>query len=306
MDRTLEYRSLVRLFTSDSSSAAASPPTSSFASVSQSLRSGILNMQQFILRHSSSYLFSSLSFSSSCSPPLSDKEREKFELEINQFIQIYNQKIEILRSSVQSQEKTQQVKENPPSAALNQDLQLVQLSVCDDLTSGIHCLANQVHQLQRKRKKIEEKQKKFKAPIVTKTAEMEENMRNIGVQEEVNKETQAKAEESQKLSGLELQELVNENHLLRESFQNELNSVQEAEKRTSEIARMVEYFASKVIEQEETVNNIIDNTISASVQITSGVEQLKKASKKGVEFRLIILFIILVLAFSLLFLDWYM
>jgi hypothetical protein len=39
--------------------------------------------------------------------------------------------------------------------------------------------------------------------------------------------------------------------------------------------------------------------------VHSGISQLKKAAQRGVTFRMMMLFMILVLSFSLLFLDWY-
>lgn len=108
------------------------------------------------------------------------------------------------------------------------------------------------------------------------------------------------------LTATELQEFANENELLRSSYRDDLHAVQEAEQRANQVANMIEMFANKITEQQDQIATIVDNTISASVHVQSGVEQLKRASKKGVEFRLIILFIITVLSFSLLFLDWYM
>jgi hypothetical protein len=39
--------------------------------------------------------------------------------------------------------------------------------------------------------------------------------------------------------------------------------------------------------------------------VHAGISELKKAAARGVTFRMMILFMILVMSFSLLFLDWY-
>ncbi len=44
---------------------------------------------------------------------------------------------------------------------------------------------------------------------------------------------------------------------------------------------------------------------TGTLHVHSGIAQLKKAAQRGVTFRMMILFMILMLSFSLLFLDWY-
>ena len=108
------------------------------------------------------------------------------------------------------------------------------------------------------------------------------------------------------LSASETVQLLAENHQLHDSLQENLDQIRKAEGKMAEISQMLALFSAKVLEQEEQIDTIYDQAIQSTLHVHSGISQLKKAAQRGVTFRMMILFMILMLSFSLLFLDWYM
>ena len=99
-------------------------------------------------------------------------------------------------------------------------------------------------------------------------------------------------------------ELVLENAELLSSLSSNLDAMKVAESKASEVAQLLSLFHSKVLQQSEQIDRIEDQTITSTAYVERGVEQLRKAASKGASFRLMVLFMILTLSFSLLFLDY--
>lgn len=72
-----------------------------------------------------------------------------------------------------------------------------------------------------------------------------------------------------------------------------------------EIAKLQEIFTEKVLQQEVELNRVNETIISSTENIRGANEQLREAMKKNAGFRVWVLFFIITLAFTVLFLDWY-
>lgn len=90
---------------------------------------------------------------------------------------------------------------------------------------------------------------------------------------------------------------------------NELNSLTEEVKqiqgRVVKIAELQQVLTEKVLDQEKDIERISTTTVSATENIREGNEQLRQALQSNSGFRIAIIFFILVLFFTILFLDWY-
>ena len=107
------------------------------------------------------------------------------------------------------------------------------------------------------------------------------------------------------LSPHEQVQLLTENHHLLDSLESNLDAMHRAEASMASIANLMSLFQTKVLQQEEQIETIYDQAIQSTLHVHSGINQLKQAIQRGVTFRMMMLFMILVLSFSLLFLDWY-
>lgn len=72
-----------------------------------------------------------------------------------------------------------------------------------------------------------------------------------------------------------------------------------------EIAQLQEIFTEKVLQQEVELNRVNETIVSSTENIRGANEQLREAMKKNAGFRVWVLFFIITLAFTVLFLDWY-
>lgn len=72
-----------------------------------------------------------------------------------------------------------------------------------------------------------------------------------------------------------------------------------------EIARLQEIFTEKVLEQEVDLNRLNSTVIASTENIKEGNDELREAMKKSAGFRVWVLFFIITLGFTVLFLDWY-
>ncbi|KAJ8876591.1 hypothetical protein PR048_021036 [Dryococelus australis] len=111
--------------------------------------------------------------------------------------------------------------------------------------------------------------------------------------------------EDEQLSAEEMQMFESENaHLY-----NELNSlsdeVKQIESKVVRIAELQEIFTEKVLEQEVDVDRISMTVIGSTENVKDANEQLRQAIQRNAGLRAWVLFFLLVMSFTLLFLDWY-
>lgn len=89
----------------------------------------------------------------------------------------------------------------------------------------------------------------------------------------------------------------------------ELNSLTDEVKviggKVMEIAKLQEIFTENVLKQENEIDRLNSTVIASTESVREGNDQLREAIKKGAGFRVWVLFSIITLAFTVLFLDWY-
>uniref|UniRef100_A0A8R1TVF4 t-SNARE coiled-coil homology domain-containing protein n=1 Tax=Onchocerca volvulus TaxID=6282 RepID=A0A8R1TVF4_ONCVO len=83
------------------------------------------------------------------------------------------------------------------------------------------------------------------------------------------------------------------------------SDIQKVEKQMAELYQLQETFAEKVSEQERDINFVNETTLLTVENIRIGNEQIRQAIQNMASRRVILLFCIIVLTFTLLFLDWY-
>lgn len=112
-----------------------------------------------------------------------------------------------------------------------------------------------------------------------------------------NDEDQITAEEAQMF------EL--ENKTLYEEMNSMVQEVRQIEGQVVEIAKLQEIFTEKILEQDVQINNISNSVVGTTENIKDANDEIREAIRKKAEFRVWILFFLLVCSCSLLFLDWY-
>ncbi|CAG9857966.1 unnamed protein product [Phyllotreta striolata] len=107
------------------------------------------------------------------------------------------------------------------------------------------------------------------------------------------------------LSSEEMQMFEAENEML----YNELNSisdeVRQMEGKVVHIAELQELFTEKVLQQQIDIERIATNVVGSTENVKEANEQIRQAIQRNAGLRVYVLFFLLVMSFSLLFLDWY-
>lgn len=107
------------------------------------------------------------------------------------------------------------------------------------------------------------------------------------------------------LSADDMQMFETENEVL----YNELNSlsdeVKQMESKVVHIAELQELFTEKVLQQEKDIERIATTVVSSTEHMKDANDQIRSAIQRNAGLRVWVLFFLLVMSFSLLFLDWY-
>ncbi|KAK1124868.1 hypothetical protein K0M31_006221 [Melipona bicolor] len=94
-----------------------------------------------------------------------------------------------------------------------------------------------------------------------------------------------------------------------EQLYNELNTlteeVKQIESKVVHIAELQEIFTEKVLDQDKDLDRLMTTVVGSTENVKEANEQIRQAIQRNAGLRVWILFFLLVMSFSLLFLDWY-
>ena len=112
-------------------------------------------------------------------------------------------------------------------------------------------------------------------------------------------------EESEPLSAEEMQMLEQENKELLNRLHPLADEVDQIQSNVVSIAQLQSIFTEKVLEQDKDIESVASAIVNASENVKFGNEQIRQAIQQNADFRAWVLFFIIVMSLSLLFLDWY-
>ncbi|XP_055384371.1 syntaxin-18 [Condylostylus longicornis] len=107
------------------------------------------------------------------------------------------------------------------------------------------------------------------------------------------------------LSPEDVQMYESENVQLYNELQGLAEEVEQIEKNVVDIARLQEIFTEKIVLQKHDIERIANAVVGATENVKDANEQIKQAIQRNAGLRVWTLFFLLVISFTLLFLDWY-
>ncbi|KAG7300068.1 hypothetical protein JYU34_015602 [Plutella xylostella] len=107
------------------------------------------------------------------------------------------------------------------------------------------------------------------------------------------------------LSAEELQMFESENSQLLNDLNSMTEEVKQIESKVLHIAELQEIFTEKILQQEQDIDRIANTVVGATENVKDANDQIKQAIQRNAGMRVYILFFLLVMSFTLLFLDWY-
>ncbi|XP_014471740.1 PREDICTED: syntaxin-18 [Dinoponera quadriceps] len=98
-------------------------------------------------------------------------------------------------------------------------------------------------------------------------------------------------------------------HSENEQLYSELNTlteeVKQIESKVVHIAELQEIFTEKILDQDKDLDRLMTTVVGSTENVKEANEQIRQAIQRNAGLRVWILFFLLVMSFSLLFLDWY-
>ncbi|XP_036674025.2 syntaxin-18 [Drosophila suzukii] len=125
----------------------------------------------------------------------------------------------------------------------------------------------------------------------------------VALDEELQK--QQEADDEDPLSAEDVQLFEAENVHIYNFLQGVSEEVEQIEKNVVDIAQLQDIFTEKVAMQQHNIDRIVSAVVGTTENVKDANEQIRQATQRNAGLRVWSLFFLLVMSFSLLFLDWY-
>lgn len=106
-------------------------------------------------------------------------------------------------------------------------------------------------------------------------------------------------------SAEDIQMFESENEQLYNELNNVTEEVKQIESKVVHIAELQEIFTEKVLDQDKDLDRLMTTVVGSTENVKEANDQIRQAIQRNAGLRVWILFFLLVMSFSLLFLDWY-
>jgi len=270
----------------------------------------ISKLREFLLENRKAYL----NFSNylSAAPHMTDAERDEIDLGAQRIMSICSQLVKDLKREIAaSTEITQQ----------NIEHREIMLLLIEDYLKNVCKIYSEQKAMRVKKamemRRISRLQADQPSATVTKRSALnaidpaDDNDTKNGSNEsspmkiqEINDDVNMMTYEEE-LSAEDIQMFESEN----EQLYNELNTmteeVKQIESKVVHIAELQEIFTEKVLDQDKDLDRLMTTVVGSTENVKEANEQIRQAIQRNAGLRVWILFFLLVISFSLLFLDWY-
>ncbi|EFN77762.1 syntaxin-18 [Harpegnathos saltator] len=109
----------------------------------------------------------------------------------------------------------------------------------------------------------------------------------------------------EELSPEDIQMFHSENEQLYSELNTLTEEVSQIESKVVHIAELQEIFTEKILDQDKDLDRLMTTVVGSTENVKEANEQIRQAIQRNAGLRVWILFFLLVMSFSLLFLDWY-
>lgn len=260
---------------------------------------------------------------------MTDERRNKLDIDVEEFIDSCNEKIKILQSEIRLSPNSLQVIEHREAV-----IRIVR-KILNDLFSYFNHLRTTkiVRQMEKQKfdriecelgnispcKEFEsiddelslEKlnlnfmgEKKLLASASTSTVIGESNELSFSF-DDCQHQSLIAAEHHTSIDPTEIQALAMENSQIHDELMTLDDEVKLIGKKVVQISKLQELFTEKVMEQAVDLDHLHETAIRSSENVREGNDMIRDAMMKNASTRVFILFYIITLGFTILFLDWY-
>ncbi|KAH8359745.1 hypothetical protein KR093_008665 [Drosophila rubida] len=127
----------------------------------------------------------------------------------------------------------------------------------------------------------------------------------VALDEDIQQTEQQQENDEDPLSAEDIQLFEAENVHIYNLLQGVSEEVEQIEKNVVDIAQLQDIFTEKVAMQQQNIDRIASAVVGTTENVKDANEQIRQATQRNAGLRVWSLFFLLVMSFSLLFLDWY-
>nr|XP_015814920.2 syntaxin-18 isoform X3 [Nothobranchius furzeri] len=242
---------------------------------------------------------------------MTENERDQIDQDAQIFMRTCSEAIKQLRTEVEKQVTSAQMKEH--KGAVLDIIDMYLRDVCNLYSEQRAIRVKRMVDKKRLSKlvpehpvRVEKTQKTIEVePTEEKTVKEQSSEKNVSEVQSGSVNLWEEGRVEDELSPEEIQMFEQENQRLVSEMSNLVDEVRQIEGSVMEISRLQEIFAEKVLQQESEIDGIHQLVVGATENVKEGNEDIREAIKNNAGFRVWILFFLVMCSFSLLFLDWY-
>ncbi|XP_013392995.1 syntaxin-18 isoform X1 [Lingula anatina] len=283
-------------------------PKTCFESKAKDVVSSITKLRDFLLEHRKDYINASSHLNTN-HQRMSDFERDEIDESSQAFMKACSETIKFFKADVGKEKTTQQVKEHREAI----------LELLENYLKVVCKIYSEQKAVRVKRVFDKKKIGRLEPQRRRKMKDEEDSTHNLTTKSNgepvqgppVKKSHTTKLplfgdeDGDEEISQEEMQLFEQENKHMYEEMNNMVDEIRQIEGKVVEISRLQEIFTEKVLEQEKDIDRIGDTVVGTTENVIEANEEIREAIKNNAGFRVWILFFLVVLSFSLLFLDWY-
>lgn len=289
-----------------------------------SLITKIIKMKCHLGKYGHDYLNT---YGSAVNSIMTEERRNKLDQDVEEFINVCNDKIEMLRSEIRIGTTSSQVIDHRKAVIE------IMMRIFNDFVNC--CTLLRTTRMMRD----EQKQKYEKVRLIERNRTIDEEMKSLSSdqldiesmqsfsnnkddsqikikdrtyhqgstfdQDDYMQQSLIAAEHHTSISPQEAQMLALENSQIHEELVTLNDEIRMISKKVVQISQLQQLFSDKVIEQEIDLNRLHETALSSSENVREGNDLIRDAMMKNASTRVFILFYIITLGFTILFLDWY-
>ncbi|XP_069360168.1 syntaxin-18 [Maniola hyperantus] len=289
-----------------------SKPKTGFMATARDITSQITKLRDFLLEHRERYLSF---FNNVNGDEMSEAERDQIDTGAQRIVNTCSHLLKEFRNDNRKVYVSHQMRDYMDAVI---DLIDSYLKAVCKIHSELKALRVKRALDNRKLSRLELPQTKSNIPnpfIEEKIVEKEENVDtdNVGEEEVDNSKSKLDLSENEvavlsdegELSAEELQMFESENVQLFNELNSMTEEVRQIESKVLHIAELQEIFTEKILQQEQDIDRIATTVVGTTETMKDANEQIKQAIQRNAGLRVYVLFFLIVMSFTLLFLDWY-
>nr|XP_043613723.1 syntaxin-81 [Erigeron canadensis] len=273
---------------------------SNFTKAAMKTLESIGTLEQFLIKHRKDYVDPHRT---------TEEERDSIEHEVSNFVKACKEQIDFLQTSITNEELNSKGWLGIRGGKANADTVAQKHGVVLILSEKLHSVTSQFDQLRAVRfqeaiNRAMPRRKPKRAPVKT-SVDVSQFSNNTELREPTSSETRDPGEIQAEPMKVQQQLLDDETRALQVELSSLLDAARDTETKMVEMSALNHLMSTHVLQQAQQIEYLYDQAVEATKNVELGNKELTQAIDRNSSSRTFLLLFLIVLTFSILFLDWY-